>query len=93
MNAYAEGCDFRDFIGDAPAMRNEHAGSVIQALQEKGAQDFTSLEALVTHLARLGIETTDPNAAYQVWQEYKLWRVDKIAAVARLTIDERADML
>jgi hypothetical protein len=88
MKVQADACGFTDFIADPPEELTGDAREMIDMLRVRGATDFESLEALISHVGALEFETVGVESAVTVWRAFKRWRIQRIATLACFTIDE-----
>jgi hypothetical protein len=94
MKVQADGCSFTDFIADPPEDHLEgDAHNMIAVLQVRGAADFQSLETLIAFVSALDFESVSVESAATVWRAFKIWRIDRIATLARFTADEGAELI
>lgn len=93
MGLRLDDCSFRDFLNSDPETEGDGA-SLIEALRDGYAsgplasEDCQSLEDLIEHARRLGVDSSVVEAASAVWRAFKLWRIDLIAALAHYTIED-----
>lgn len=93
MKIPAEECGFTDFVADPPEGIDDGTQEMVAVLQARGARDFQSLEALVAFIDTLEFESVGVESAATVWRAFKIWRIDRIATIARFTANEGAELI
>lgn len=87
MKAPAESCGFTDFVSDPPTLLGDAERDIITVFATRGVSDFESLEDMISFLGALDFETVDLAVAPHVWRAFKLWRIERIAAIACYAVE------
>jgi hypothetical protein len=79
---------FASFIDDADTNAlDDDARDLINVISEQHTRDFTTLESLITRLAKIEFGLFEADTAVKVWRAYQLWKINRITDAARAEIE------